>query len=182
MSSIKEAISAVVSGKDLAEDEASLAMEEMMSGLATQGQIGAFLAALRMKGETVEEITAFARKMCEKAIRISPKIQGHNFSGKLTDTCGTGGDRIKTFNISTISALVVSGAGIPVAKHGNRSVTSMCGSADLLERLGVNIEASPSVVERSIETCGIGFMLASTFHPAMKKVGDVRREIGIRTV
>jgi anthranilate phosphoribosyltransferase len=181
-SHLKNAISLLIQRRDLTHDEALFAMEEVMSGSATQSQIGAFLTALRMKGETVMEIGAFAEKMREKALRINPRIQGRNFLGKLTDTCGTGGDKLKTFNVSTISAFVVSGAGVPIAKHGNRSVTSKCGSADLLERLGVNINASPLNVERSIETCGIGFMLAPTFHPAMKHVASARKEIGIRTV
>jgi anthranilate phosphoribosyltransferase len=178
---IKEAICSLVEGKDLAYDQAFLAMEEVMSGLATESQIGAFLTALRMKGETVGEISALAQKMREKATRINPR---GNFSGKkrLTDTCGTGGANLKTFNVSTISALVVSGAGVPVAKHGNRSATSKCGSADLLERLGVNIVANASDVERSIENCGIGFIFAPTFHPAMKYVARSRKEIGIRSV
>jgi anthranilate phosphoribosyltransferase len=181
---IKEAICSLVEGKDLAYDQAFLAMEEVMSGLATESQIGAFLTALRMKGETVGEICALAQKMREKATRINPRIHRGNLSGKkrLTDTCGTGGAKLKTFNVSTISALVVSGAGVPVAKHGNRSATSKCGSADLLERLGVNIMANAGDVERSIENCGIGFIFAPTFHPAMRYAARSRKEIGIRSV
>src|SRR5213593_952455 len=152
-------------------------MKEIMSGQATPAQIAAFLVALKKKGETVEEMTALARVMISFSRRIHPKV-----SDFLVDTCGTGGDKIKTFNVSTTSAFVVAAAGIPVAKHGNRSFTSKCGSADLLERLGVNLEMDPEKVERSIEEVGIGFMYAPNFHPAMKNVAPVRREIGVRTV
>src|SRR5487761_1272349 len=177
-----EAISAVVSGRNLTEEQALLAMEDVMTGAATQSQVGAFLTGLRMKGETIEEITAFARTMRDKSIKITPQINRKHFSGKLTDTCGTGGDKLKTFNVSTISALVISGAGVPVAKHGNRSVSSKCGSADLLERIGVNVNSSPTDVQISIEKAGIGFLFAPTFHPAMKRVARARSEIGLRTV
>lgn len=174
---VKDAISKVVSLENLTEDEARRAMSELIDGSATPSQIASLLTALRIKGETVEEIAAFARVMRENALKITPKTQG-----RLTDTCGTGGDVLKTFNISTISALVVAGAGVPVAKHGNRSVTSRCGSADLLESLGVNISAGPEVVQRSIEVGGIGFLFAQVFHSATKNVGLPRREIGIRTI
>ncbi|MHB8566406.1 MAG: anthranilate phosphoribosyltransferase [Nitrososphaerales archaeon] len=180
MPHIKEAISNVVSGKSLSEEEAALIAEEMMSGSATQSQMGAFLTALRMKGETIDEIAGFAKAMRSKAVRITPNLPPG--APKLTDLCGTGGDLLKTFNVSTLSSFVVSGAGVPVAKHGNRSVTSKCGSADLLEKLGVNINASPKDVERSIEISGIGFMFAPTFHPATKYAAPIRKEIGIRTV
>ncbi len=179
---VKDAISKVVSGNDLSEEEALLVMDELISGRATENEIAALLVALRMKGETVEEITGFANKLREKAIKIKPEISRTNFVGRLTDTCGTGGDELKTLNISTLSAFVVAGCGVPVAKHGNRSFTGKCGSADLLEKLGVNILASPEDVKRSIETCGIGFMFAANFHPAMKYVQNVRKEIRIRTV
>src|SRR5881296_4215801 len=152
-------------------------MKEIMSGQATPAQIAAFLVALKKKGETVEEMTALARVMISFSRRIHPKV-----SDFLVDTCGTGGDKVKTFNVSTTSAFVVAAAGVPVAKHGNRSFTSKCGSADVMERLGVNLEMDPEKVERSIEEVGIGFMYAPNFHPAMKNVAPVRREIGVRTV
>ncbi len=152
-------------------------MKEIMSGKATNAQIAAFLAALRMKGETVEEITAFAEVMKDHCHTIHPCVEG-----RLIDTCGTGGDRIKTFNISTTAAFVVAGAGVPVAKHGNRSVTSRSGSADVLERFGFNISMEPENVERAIKEVGIGFMFAPVFHPAMKFAVGPRREVGIRTV
>ena len=152
-------------------------MEEIMSGEATSAQIAAFLTSLRMKGEKVKEIVTFAKVMRGFCSRINPKV-----TEDLVDTCGTGGDRIKTFNVSTTSAFVVAGAGIPVAKHGNRSVTSRCGSADVLETLGVNIELEPKKVERCIEQIGFGFMFAPTFHGAMKYAIGPRREVGIRTV
>jgi len=177
MSSIQVAIGKLVERKDLTEDEAESAMKCIMSGEATPAQIGSFLTALRLKGETVEEITSFARVMREFAARINPRVDGI-----LVDTCGTGGDKIKTFNISTAVALVAAGAGIPIAKHGNRSVTSKAGSADVLEALGVKIDLAPSEVERCIEEIGFGFMFAPVFHGAMKYATPVRREIGIRTV
>jgi len=152
-------------------------MKETISGKATSAQIAAFLTALRMKGETVEEITAFAGVMKEYCLRINPHVEG-----RLVDTCGTGGDKIKTFNISTTAAFVVAGAGVAVAKHGNRSVTSKSGSADVLERLGLNLSIEPEAVERAVEKMGIGFMFAPAFHPAMKFAIGPRRELGIRTV
>jgi len=130
-----------------------------------------------MKGETVQEVTALAMVMRENSVRINPKV-----NGRTVDTCGTGGDRLKTFNVSTTSALVAAGSGITIAKHGNRSVTSKCGSADVLEAVGVSLNAPPSTVQRAIENVGIGFMFAPTFHPAMKNAVIPRREIGIRTV
>ncbi len=152
-------------------------MKEIMSGGATSTQIAAFLTALRMKGEKVAEITALTEVMKEFCNRIRPRVDG-----RLVDTCGTGGDKIKTFNISTTAAFVVAGAGVPVAKHGNRSVTSKCGSADVLEKLGLNLNLEPKEVESAIETVGIGFMFAPAFHPAMKYAIGPRREIRIRTV
>jgi anthranilate phosphoribosyltransferase len=148
-----------------------------MSGEATNAQIGAFLTALRLKGETSEEITAFTTVMKECCNKIHPNVKG-----RLVDTCGTGGDKIKTFNISTTSAFVVAGADIAVAKHGNRSVTSKSGSADVLEKLGLNLNIEPKKVEKAIEQVGIGFMFAPAFHPAMKYAIGPRREVGIRTV
>lgn len=152
-------------------------MKEIMSGQATPAQIGAFLVALKKKGETIDEVTALARIMVEFSRRIHPKVGDF-----LVDTCGTGGDRVKTFNVSTTSAFVVAAAGVPVAKHGNRSFTSKCGSADVMEKLGLNLDMSPADVERCIEQVGMGFMYAPNFHPAMKNVASVRREIGVRTV
>lgn len=173
---IHEALLALLRGQALGMDEAAAVMTTIMDGEATPAQIAALLTALRMKGETVEEIAGFARVMREKAVRIAPKCP------TLVDTCGTGGDRLKTFNISTAAAFVAAGAGVVVAKHGNRSVTSKSGSADVLEELGVNLAVPPEFVAHCIETIGIGFLFAQHFHPAMKYAGPVRREIGIRTV
>ncbi len=177
LTKMKSLIECLVRGQDLSEKETRQAMRRIITGEATQAQIGAFLTGLRMKGETVQEIAACAETMRRFSRSIKPSV-----AGKLVDTCGTGGDRIKTFNVSTISALVVAGAGVAVAKHGNRSVTSKCGSADLLEGFGVNIAAEPEVVKRCIEEVGLGFMFAPVFHPAMRHVLTPRREIGIRTV
>lgn len=177
MSFIRESISKAVVGENLSETEARNTMSEIMTGAATPSQIASLLTALSIKGETVDEIASFATIMREHARRINP-----NVSSPLVDTCGTGGDVLKIFNVSTIAALVVSGSGSPVAKHGNRSFTSKCGSADLLERFGVNIRAEPEVVRNSIEQSGIGFMFASVFHSASKNASSTRREIGIRTV
>ena len=152
-------------------------MREVMSGKATCSQTAAFLTALRMKGEAVEELIAFASVMREHSSQIHPKVHG-----RLVDTCGTGGDKIKTFNVSTAAAFVVAGAGVAVAKHGNRSVTSKCGSADVLEKLGFNLNLVPEAVKGMIENVGVGFMFAPSFHPAMKYAAETRREIGIRTV
>ncbi|MBN2057483.1 MAG: anthranilate phosphoribosyltransferase [Candidatus Saganbacteria bacterium] len=173
---IKEAITKLVEGKDLTRGEASLTMDQIMGGNATPSQIAAFITALRMKGETPEEITGCAEKMREHAVNIFPAKKN------LVDTCGTGGDVSGTINISTISAIVVAGAGVAVAKHGNRSVSSRCGSADLLEALGVKIEIEPRLVEECINKVGIGFIYAPIFHKAMKFAMPSRREIGIRTV
>src|SRR5436309_14081940 len=152
-------------------------MNEIMSGEATPAQVAAFLVGLKKKGETVGEITTLASAMRGFSRTIHPKVNGY-----LLDTCGTGGDRTKTFNVSTTSAIVIAAAGVPVAKHGNRSSTSRCGSADVLERLGLNLNMEAELVERAIEEIGIGFMFAPNFHPAMKNVASVRREIGVRTV
>lgn len=177
MKMIKEAIHILVDRKELPFEVAQQSMREIMGGKATPAQVGAFLTSLRMKGETVEEITALALVMRENAVRINPRV-----NGRTVDTCGTGGDQLKTFNVSTTSALVAAGAGIAIAKHGNRSVTSKCGSADLLEAVGVNLTAPPTVVQNAIEQVGIGFMFAPAFHPAMKNAVVPRREIGIRSV
>jgi anthranilate phosphoribosyltransferase len=174
---IKECIPVLLENKNLTREQAQETMKEIMSGQATPAQIGAFLVALKKKGETIEEVTALARVMIDFSRRIHPKV-----SDFLVDTCGTGGDKVKTFNVSTTSAFVVAAAGVPVAKHGNRSFTSKCGSADVMERLGLNLDMDPEKVERSIEEVGIGFMYAPNFHPAMKNVAPVRREIGVRTV
>lgn len=174
---IRENIQALIEGANLTGEAAGQTMQEIMSGQATSAQIAAFLTALRMKGETVEEITALAQVMRENCVQISPRVEG-----RLVDTCGTGGDKIKTFNISTAAAFVVAGAGVAVAKHGNRSVTSRSGSADVLESLGVNLSLQPAVVERVIQQVGIGFMFAPTFHPAMKYAVTPRKEVGIRTI
>lgn len=174
---VKEAISKLVLAENLHAYEADAAMEEIMVGAATPSQIAAFLTSIRMKGPTIDELAAFASAMRRHAHAIHPKV-----SSRLVDTCGTGGDRLKTFNISTIAALVTAGAGVSVAKHGNRSNTSKCGSADLLEKLGVNINADPQTVTNSIERANVGFMFAPVFHPAMKFAAAPRKEIGIRTV
>jgi anthranilate phosphoribosyltransferase len=174
---IKESIQKLVNKIDLTHKESTVAMKEIMSGEATNAQIGAFLTSLRMKGETSDEITAFTSVMKECCHRIHPNVKG-----RLIDTCGTGGDKVKTFNISTTAAFVAAGAKVAVAKHGNRSVTSKCGSADVLEKLGLNLNIEPKTVEKAIEKVGIGFMFAPAFHPAMKYAISPRRELSIRTV
>jgi anthranilate phosphoribosyltransferase len=173
---IAEAIDKLVKGESLTDDEAAGAMEEMMDGSASPIQISALLVALRMKGETVEELTGLARVMRSKAV---PVVLGQ---GGVVDTCGTGGDRSGTFNISTAAALVASAAGVPIAKHGNRAMSSRCGSADVLEALGVQINLDAEEVARCVQHVGIGFMFAPLFHPAMKYAAPVRRELGVRTV
>ncbi|MBI5379064.1 MAG: anthranilate phosphoribosyltransferase [Nitrospirae bacterium] len=173
---IQEAIGKAVQGKDLTGSEMRGAMEAILRGEATPAQIGALLVALRMKGETVEEIVAAARVMREHATRIQPR------DSRVVDTCGTGGDGAQTFNISTAAALVAAGAGVTVAKHGNRSVSSRCGSADVLEALGVPLDLEPAEVERCLNTVGIAFLFAPRFHPAMKHAAAPRRELGIRTL
>jgi anthranilate phosphoribosyltransferase len=160
---------------DLSETEMAECMKEIMEGMATDAQIGGFLTALRMKGETIEEITGAARIMREKAITIKAP------EGVL-DTCGTGGDMSHTFNISTTTSIVVSACGVPVAKHGNRSVSSQSGSADVLEALGIKIDLPPEKVEECLFETGFGFLFAPVFHPAMKYAIGPRREMGIRTV
>jgi anthranilate phosphoribosyltransferase len=172
---IKEAISALVSGRSLTADDAAHVMEEIMQGEATPAQFGAFVTALRLKGETVDEIVGLARTMKARAIPVI-------VDEPVVDTCGTGGDGSQTFNISTTAAFVAAGAGLKVAKHGNRAMSSQCGSADVLEALGVKIELSAEQVQRCLLEAGIGFMFAPSFHPAMKYAAIPRREIGIRTV
>ncbi len=166
----------LVDGKDISSAESREAMEEIMTGAATPSQISAFITALRIKGETVEEISAFASVMRAQAERLMPKAP------YFVDTCGTGGDVSGTFNISTVSAFVAAGAGVVIAKHGNRAVSSSCGSADLLEELGIKIDISPEKVKDSIDNIGIGFIFAPSFHKAMKFAAPTRKEIGIRTV
>ncbi len=172
---IKEAINLLAQGINLSEAEIAECMKEIMEGKATDAQIGAFLTGLRMKGETIDEITEAARIMREKAITI-------NAPEDVLDTCGTGGDMSHTFNISSTTAIVVSACGVPVAKHGNRSVSSQSGSADLLEALGVKIDLSPEKVETCLFETGFGFLFAPLFHPAMRYAINPRKEIGIRTI
>jgi len=179
MDILKKAISDVVSRKDISQAEISSVMEIIMEGKATSAQIGSLLTGLRMKGETVDEITGAAKVMREKAVRIHVNISPGE---PLVDTCGTGGSGAQTFNVSTTAAFVVAGAGIKVAKHGNRSVSSKSGSADVLEALGVNLALLPKDVARAVETIGMGFMFAPELHPAMKYAIGPRREIGIRTI
>ena len=174
---IREGIQKLIEGNSLTSDESGEIMREVISGKATCSQTAAFLTALRMKGEAVEELIAFASVMREQSIQIHPHV-----NGRLVDTCGTGGDKIKTFNVSTTAAFVIAGAGVAVAKHGNRAVTSKSGSADVLEWLGLSLNLEPKAVERLIENVGIGFMFAPAFHPAMKHAAEPRQEIGIRTV
>ena len=174
---IQQNIQTLVEGTNLTSVESQQTMREIMSGQATNAQIAAFLTALRMKGETVQELVAFAGVMRENCCCISPKVEG-----RLVDTCGTGGDKLKTFNISTAAAFVAAGSGVAIAKHGNRAVTSRSGSADVLELLGVRLNVEPSIVSKEIEQAGIGFMFAPAFHPAMKYAVNARKEVGIRTI
>lgn len=173
---MKEILAKLVAGNDLSVEEAKKAQEIILTGQATDAQIAAFLTALRMKGETIDEITGLASVLRDKANTIAPKVDKH------VDLVGTGGDCTYSFNISTTSAFVVAAVGLPVAKHGNRSISSKSGAGDVLEALGVNISADPDVVSRCVETVGIGFMFAPHFNPAMKYVGKVRKELGFRTV
>jgi len=172
---IKEAIQALVSGRSLTMEEAAAVMEEIMQGEVTPAQLGAFVTALRIKGGTADEITGLASVMRAKALRVV-------IDEPVLDVVGTGGDSSHTFNISTAAAFVAAGAGIKVAKHGNRAMSSRCGSADVLESLGVRIDLNAEQVQRCIQEVGIGFMFAPAFHPAMKYAAAPRREIGIRTV
>ena len=172
---IREAIDKIVRGKDLTQEEAALAMNEIMEGEATPAQIAAFVTALRIKGELAEEIAGMAAVMREKSLKVVT-------DGFLVDTCGTGGDGHNTMNVSTAAAVVAAAAGIKVAKHGNRASSGTCGSADILEASGVKIDLSPEGVKRCIDEVGIGFMFAQVFHQAMRHAAVPRREIGIRTV
>ncbi len=187
---IKEAIAKVVEGHDLTQEEMEGAMEEIMTGNATPAQIGSFITALRIKGETVDEITGAARVMRNKATKINV---GNNLvnidrddinldTETILDTCGTGGDGTHTFNVSTATAFVGAGGGVKVAKHGNRAVSSLCGSADVLKNLGVSLDISHEDVGRCIQELGIGFLFAPLFHGAMKYAAEPRRDIGLRTI
>ena len=173
---MKEYIAKVVEKQNLTEEEARAAMEIMLSGEASQAQIGSFLTALRMKGETLEELVGLASVLRDKADTISPKVDNY------VDLVGTGGDCTYTFNVSTTAAFVVAAAGLPVAKHGNRSISSKSGAGDVLEALGVNIMAEPELVQKCVEEAGIGFMFAQLFNKSMKYVGQARKDMGIRTV
>ena len=165
----------LVDGKSMNTEEAAQVMEEIMTGVVTPAQFGAFVTALRLKGETVEEITGLAQIMRNHSLKV-------DIVDPVTDVVGTGGDGCNTFNISTTTALVAAGAGLKIAKHGNRAASSACGAADVLEALGVKIDLTPEQVKQCLNEVGIGFMFAASFHPAMKYAGPPRREIGIRTV
>jgi anthranilate phosphoribosyltransferase len=171
----REALGAIAAGRTLTRDEAESVMATVMAGEATAAQLGALLAALAVRGETVDEIAGFAAGMRAAAVPVVVP------AGAI-DTCGTGGDRSQSFNISTIAAIVAAAAGARVAKHGNRAASSACGSADVLEALGVKIELGPEAVATCVSDVGVGFMFAPRFHPAMRHAGPVRREIGIRTI
>ncbi len=187
---IKQLITKVVRGEDLSEDEMAAAMEEIMTGNATDAQIGAFITALRLKGETVDEITGAARTMRAKATKVNINNHAVNIDRDeiniedetILDIVGTGGDGTRTFNVSTTTAFVAAGGGIKVAKHGNRAVSSLCGSADVLENLNVNLDITATDVENCINEIGIGFLYAPLFHGAMKHAAGPRREIGIRSI
>ena len=171
----REALAIVAAGRTLSRDEARSAMASVMAGEATPAQLGALLAGLHIRGETVDEIAGFASALRDVAVRVA-------LSGDAIDIVGTGGDRSNSFNISTVSSIVVAAAGGRVAKHGNRAASSACGSADVLEALGVKIDLGPDGVARCVDEARIGFMFAPRYHPAMRHAGPVRREIGIRTV
>lgn len=172
---IRESIEALVEGRSLTADQAADSMNEIMTGEATPAQFGAFVTALRLKGEVVAEITGMARVMREMSLSVE-------FSGDLIDTCGTGGDGLGTFNVSTAAGFVAAGAGVTVAKHGNRAMSGATGSADVLEALGIRIDLGPEGVQRCLEQVGFGFMFAQRYHPSMRFAAGPRREIGIRTV
>lgn len=172
---IKEAIQMILRGENLEFDTAKTVMEEMMEGAATEAQMGGFLTAMRMKGETIEEITACATAMREKGVKINPVRN-------VLEIVGTGGDEAGTFNISTTSAFVAAAAGVPVAKHGNRSVSSKSGAADVLERLGVNLNLTPSQSEKVLEMTNMCFMFAQVYHSSMRNVAPVRSQLGVRTI
>ena len=172
---IKQAIYQIMNGCNLGEDTAKVVMEQIMDGSATNAQIASLLTAMRMKGETIEEITACATVMREKCVKLKPSMD-------VLDIVGTGGDGANTFNISTVSSFVVSAGGVPVAKHGNRSVSSKCGSADVLEALGANIELTAEQSETMLNTVNMCFMFAPVYHSSMKYAAPVRKELGVRTI
>lgn len=174
---IADAVAKLVEHRDLTTDEAGAVMGEILEGAATPAQIGSFLTAMRMKGETVPEIAGCVRAMRAAAVTIAPRVDS-----LLVDTCGTGGDRTGTFNISTAAAFVAAGAGVPVVKHGNRGVSSGCGSADVLAALGVGIDLPPARAQAVLEEIGIVFLYAPAYHPALRHAAGPRREIGIRTI
>ncbi|MFA5104326.1 MAG: anthranilate phosphoribosyltransferase [Candidatus Margulisiibacteriota bacterium] len=173
---IKDCIKKLVEGQDLTSRESEEAMNDIMTGIATPSQIASLITALRIKGETSEEITGFAKIMRAHAVKLSPKAD------YFVDTCGTGGDVSGTFNISTVASFIAAGSGVVIAKHGNRAVSSKCGSADLLEKLGVMIDIPPEKVASCIDSVGLGFIFAPAFHQAMKHATPTRKEIGIRTI
>jgi anthranilate phosphoribosyltransferase len=173
---IKDILQQVAGGEHLSREQAYATLTEIMDGAATEAQIGALLMALRMKGEQPAEVAGFAQAMREHALRVPVEAEG------LVDTCGTGGDALHTFNISTLAALVAAGAGVVVAKHGNRAVSSKCGSADVLRELGVNVELGPEQVARCLREAGIGFLFAPVLHPAMRHAAGPRGELGLRTI
>lgn len=172
----RENLNKIIQGKNLNETEMSQMITEIFSGNITDAQIGAFMAALATKGETFEELAGAARAMRRKAVRIQVSAP------TVVDTCGTGGDASQTFNISTTTAFVVAGCGVTVAKHGNRSISSRCGSADLLEAMGVKIDINPEIVEEAIQEIGIGFLFAPLYHGAMRHAAKARKEVGIRSI
>lgn len=173
---LNDSLKKLVKRIDLDEEEMSLCMNEIMSGEATEAQMGAFMAALATKGETFTELAGAALTMRRKSLKISTT------ASTVVDTCGTGGDAADTFNVSTTAAFVVAGCGVTVAKHGNRSVSSKCGSADLLEALGVNLNVDPEIVEEAVEDIGIGFLFAPVYHSAMKYAAKPRKELGFRSI
>ncbi len=174
---IKQIIKKLTSFQDLTKEEVSYLFNEIMNGNLTDTQLGAVLVALKMKGESVDEIAEAAKVMREKAVKVPVKDKSH-----LVDTCGTGGDKVDTFNVSTITAFVIAGAGAKVAKHGKRTVSSKCGSADIKEALGIHIEMPPEVAAKALEEVGLAFLFAPIYHPAMKNVIRQRKELGIRTI
>lgn len=173
---LQDTLTKVVERRDLEPAEAEDALMEIMAGEASEAQIAALLVALRMKGETAAEIAGFARAMRANCLQVRPTVRD------VVDTCGTGGDALDTFNISTTAAFVAAGAGVPIAKHGNRAVSSQCGSADVLRELGVNISLAPDAVARCIDEIGIGFLFAAELHPAMKHAVGPRKQLAMRTV
>lgn len=175
---IQHVLRSVIDGEELSQEQAEAAMDLIMSGEATEAQIGALAIGLRMKGETTNEIAGFARAMRDHAVTVD--IDSDNLP--LLDTCGTGGDHSNSFNISTTATFVIAASGVRIAKHGNRAASSLCGSADVLEALGVRIELTSREVERCVEDIGIGFMYAPSFHPAMRFVGPARKQMGVRTI